>query len=593
MRDTGKVSGESSSGLGAGARLIRVYASRHPKPFVVAVGGAAVFGIMTVGWSWAIGRVVEHVVRPLFAGSSPGFLWPFLLLIGIGITRTASALLRRANASTLRHRNAATWHELVVDQLLAQPVSFFRRQNTGDLLAAADSDADAAVNVLSPLPFSLGVLVLLVTSIVWMLSVDPVLGLVASILLPLLMVANRIFEGKVAGPMVRIQAGVAVLAGGTHEMVDGFGAVKALGLEQEMTRQLDGQIATVTTAKVDAMKIRLGFETAQDLFIPVMNVLAMLLGAARVRSGALTVGSVVSLLVLVNLMTWPLRLLGWALADLPRSVAAANRLNRVLDEPVPLISTVEATRNVANVIELRGITMVHDDGRVALNGVNLDVRRGETLAIVGPTGSGKSTLLEVLCGLEVPTDGTRRVSAEVGPTDLAMVFQEPIVLNGSLLSNLSLGRADDAESLRSSAQIESALRISESDEFVSMLSDGLDTHVGERGVSLSGGQRQRLALARALARRPAVLLLDDTTSSLDAETEERVLRRISAQNAAETLVIVAARPSAINFASRVIVLDNGVIVGDGSHEELLLSSPLYADLVAALQGSRPSGVSHG
>ncbi len=569
----------TESGLTAGWRLIVVYFRRHPKPFAIATTAAAVFGAMTVGWSWALGRVVERVVRPLFEGETPGRLWPVLLIAATGTIRTLSGLLRRANASIIRHHNAATWHDLVTDQLLVQPLSFFRRHSTGDLLAAAESDSDAAVNILSPLPFSLGVLVLLLTSVVWMMAIDVVVGVVALALLPLLILANRVFEGKIEEPTARVQAGVAELAGGTHEMVDGFGAVKALGLEPRMTATLHDQIGRVTQAKIDAMKVRVAFETAQEITIPAMNVLGLLLGAARVRAGALNVGDVVSLLVLINLLVWPLRLLGWALADLPRSVAGARRIHAVIDEPVPVIAPSSRTNAPENLIELRDITMVHDDGRIALQGLTLNVAQGETLAVVGPTGSGKSTLLDILAGLEPATSGERRVHSSLGQRDIAMVFQEPIVLNGTLTSNLALGQQVSVEG------VSEALDISDSDEFVATLPDGLDTRVGERGVSLSGGQRQRIALARALARRPRLLLLDDTTSSLDAETEERVLKNISEQSAIETLVIVAARPSAIMFASRVIVLENGRIVAEGTHEELLQNSVLYAELVAALQGS--------
>ncbi len=577
VRDAGWVSASPSpSGLGAGARLIALYVRRHPQAFALATVGAVLFGVATVAWSWAFGNVVEDVVRPFFAGETPGWRTAFLALIGIGMLRSTSAVLRRANAAIHRQRNTASWHEMVTDQLLAQPISFFRRQTTGDLLAAADNDADAAVTILSPLPYSLGVMVLLVTSIVWMLNVDLVLGAIGAATFPLLILANRRFEDKVQEPTERVQAGIAVLAGRTHEMVDGFGAVKALGLEGLMKQRLDEQITVVTTAKVEAMRIRVTFEAVQDIFIPVVNVLSILLGASRVRSGAMTVGELVSLLVLVNLMAWPLRLLGWALTDLPKSVAGARRVSALLNVTVPPLSLVLPTVASEHVIELRSVRVVHDDGRVALDGIDLDIRRGETLAIVGPTGSGKSTLLDVISGLETPASGERRVAATA--SDIVMVFQEPVVLNGTIASNLLLGSAGKV----TKEHLKQATAIAEVDEFVAGFADGLATRVGERGVSLSGGQRQRLALARAIARRPDVLLLDDTTSSLDAETEERVLGRIETGAMAETLVIVAARPAAITFADRLVVLDEGKIVAVGTQSELLQTSPLYVQLVEAL-----------
>ncbi len=562
-------------GLRVGARLITRYARTHPRPFILATTAAAGFGLVTVVWSWALGRVVDGVIEPHFAGRSPGLLLPLALLASAGLGRVVTAIVRRFNAATLQHATSATWRDQVVDRLLLQDLSFYRRHPTGDLLAAAENDAEAAVAVLAPLPYSLGVFVLLITSMVWTLYVDIVLGLAMWALLPTLAAANAVFERKVQGPLERVQEGVAQLSGTVHELVDGFGVVKALGLEPKMHADAKGRVDALAVAKIEAVRIRTFFEAGQELLPVLANVSMILLGGWRVRAETMTVGEVVAVMTLLNLVIWPLRLLGWALSELPRSIVGSHRIDQLLQVPVPPVVTPHVPLVSDHVLELDHVTVTHDDGRVALNDVSLNVVRGTRLAIVGPTGSGKTTLLDVMSGLETPTLGERRCSAA---TPISYVFQEPAVIAGSMHDNLTLGRPIP------SGRINAAVQLAEVSEFASQLTHGLHTVVGERGVTLSGGQRQRLALARALAGEPDVLLLDDTTSSLDAQTEERIIGRL-AEVADRTIVVVASRPSTIAFADEVVLIDNGRIAARGTHAELSQTSWLYRELFSALTES--------
>jgi ATP-binding cassette, subfamily B, bacterial len=277
---------------------------------------------------------------------------------------------------------------------------------------------------------------------------------------------------------------------------------------------------------------------------------------------------------------WPLRLLGFALAEVPRSLAGAARLDELSNEPVPEAFLPGTPHEDMHAYELRNVRLVHDDGRAALDGINLDIKVGTTVAIVGPTGCGKSTLLDVLAGLERPTSGELRVA----PLKRSMVFQEPIVLSGSVADNLTLRLPVTDGALASGVSISEAA-------FLDALPHGRSTVIGERGITLSGGQRQRLALARAIARDPDVLLLDDTTSALDASTEERVLAALEeasqrrADGQKRTMVIVAARPSSISFADEIVVLQDGRVVAHGNHEELLETSDDYRILYEALADS--------
>lgn len=539
------------------------------------------FALLTVGWSRTLGGVVDRLIRPLLdAGSRPSAVQfardnkgSLLLLLGaVGWFRLAAALFRRVNAARLAHRSAHTWRSMVIRHLVRQPLSFFRRSPTGTLLAHADNDPEAASAVLHPLPYAIGVIALIGVALAWLVSVDLPMAIASAIVLPATLIINEQFQARAEGPNIAVQEDVARLGGVVHETVDGIAAVKALGLEEHMMNEARPKIDQLRVHKLQIVRLRSIVNTLESLVPQLINVGLVMLGAWRVQAGAISIGDVVAIVSLYNLMVWPLQLLAWAMFDMTRSRVGIGRLQGLLSVPPPAPPLTVAPSSVENLIELNDVSVVHDDGRQALNNVSVAIRRGSVTAIVGATGSGKSTLLSVLAGLDTPTSGTRRTATE----HIGVVFQEPLVLSGTIAHNLALGATLDDASVRV------ALEASRASEFVDALPEGVLTRLGERGVSLSGGQRQRLALARALARSNDVLLLDDTTSALDATTEAHILSSLRAANLVETMVLVASRPSTITYADTLIVLDAGRVVAQGTHEELRTTSPHYRALAEAL-----------
>ncbi len=514
-------------------KLIRLYARREPRFFALAILGATLFSVFTVAWSQMLGRVVDRIIRPLLStqaidGKQASQIAQetalefarhhkllFIVLLGaIGWLRLAAALLRRFNATRLDTWNGHQWRALVVRHLLRQPLSFYRRTPTGELLANADNDPEAAVSVLGPLPYSLGVLFLIVIALGWLLSVDVPMALVSAVVLPITLVLNERFQSRAERPNLAIQDDVARLGGVVHEMVDGISAVKSLGLEPRMLSNAHDRIEVLRDHKLEIVRMRSAVNTLETLLPQLINVSLVMMGAWRVAANAMSVGDVVGVVALYNLLVWPLQLLAWAMFEMPRSRAGAARVQSFLSVPVPDLPAHRMPANAGDVLDLQNVSLIHDDGRQALNNISLRFPYGSKTAIVGATGAGKSTLLHVLAGLDVPTSGSRGSATD----RISLVFQEPLVLSGTIDHNLTLGSTIEAGRTRS------ALEVSDASEFVDTLTDGVRTRLGERGVSLSGGQRQRLALARALARNNDVLLLDDTTSSLDATTETEVLR---------------------------------------------------------------------
>jgi ATP-binding cassette, subfamily B, bacterial len=559
-------------------RLIRGLLRHHKRLFFTAVGCAAVYASCTVFSSVVVRLIIDKVIVPRFEdGTVPaGKVVAILgLLIGVGVVRALGVVGRRTWAGRTSWRVTESLTAEVIDRVVAQPVPWHREQRTGDIITRAGVDAEAATHVLNPLPFASSVVLMLILSAVWLLITDVWLGMAAVAVFPLLIALNVTYQRRVDKFYDDAQSELGQLSEAVHESFDGVTVVKSFGAESRETERLSVIASRLRNARFGAIQLRSTFEALLDGVPTVVNIVLLVAGAYRVRSGDMTIGELTSFIYLFTLLVFPLRLIGFALSELPYSIAGWNRIRELLDEPLIADPALTLRRHADNSIELAGVTFNHDGTRDVLRGVDALIPAGRTVAVVGPTGSGKTTLLHLIAGL-IPVD---HGSITVPDEGCLLVFQEPFLLAGSVRENVAMGRAigDDA--------IWTALMSAEA-SFVKDLSEGLDTIVGERGVALSGGQRQRIALARALAGHPVALLLDDTTSSLDPATEARVLANLRDTLRDTTVVAVASRPSTIALADDVLYLADGQVVAHGRHVELLISVPEYRRLMEAFEHDR-------
>lgn len=562
------------------AELVKV----HPKLFAIAMAGAAVFALLTVASSFAIGRVIDRVILPRFDDgevATSTVLAGLGLVIGVGVLRAVAIVVRRSYASITMWRVAQTFTNRVVRRYSRQPVSWHNRRADGDLVQRAGVDAEATVSVLAPIPFASGTIVMLVASTVWMLWIDLPLGLVAVVVFPVLLATNVVYEKSVSKHFTRAQDQLGEFSAGVHESFEGVQLVKSYGAEERETERLAGLADRVRASRVLAIRLRSWFEALLDVIPSLTNISLVVIGALRVRSGDVTVGEFSSVIFLFTLLVFPLRLIGYTLSELPRSMAAWRRIRTVLDEPIePDPADRIGTASDGRGVQFVGVTFAHEgDGPPTVKDVDLDVRLGSVTALVGPTGSGKSTLAQLAAGLIGPDRGEVRLA----PGPRAIVFQEAFLSSGTVRDNVELGTSytDD--------EIWEALDHAAATEFVQRLPQRLDTVVGERGVSLSGGQRQRLALARALVRRPSLLVLDDTTSALDPATEALILAQLRARLGGSTVLMVASRPSTIALADDVVFVSDGRVAAHGTHDELLATTREYRELVEAFESDRARG----
>jgi ATP-binding cassette subfamily B protein len=555
--------------------------SLHPRPFVIAFSGAAVFALATVASSFAIRWVIDNVIVVRFEEGEvtrAAVMTGFGLIIGIGVVRGVGVVFRRAYASMGMWRVAQTYTNQVLDKLVTQPLGWHRRHADGDLVARGGIDTEAAVSVIAPIPFASSTVLMIFVSTIWLFLTDVPLGLVAIVVFPLLVATNVIYERAVAVHFTEAQDRLGMFSAGVHESFEGIQLIKSYGAEERETARLTALAGDVLAPRVRAIRMRSWFEALLELIPTLTNISLVVIGSLRVGTGDVTIGEFSSVIFLFTLLVLPLRLIGYALSELPRSMAAWTRIQAIVTEPVEPDPV-----NAINIAE-PGVGVRFDDVRFrhvgadsdALGPVSLTLPSGSITALVGPTGSGKTTLADLAAGLVAPTSGT--ISITDGPRSI--VFQEAFLLAGTVRDNIEFGDELDDDA------IWEALRIASADVFVRALPAQLDTVVGERGVSLSGGQRQRVALARALVRQPALLILDDTTSALDPATEATVLDNMRTTLTSTTVLLIASRPSTIALADDVIFLAPPAVTGHGSHDDLLSTHAEYRELVEAFEADR-------
>ncbi|MFI7418295.1 ABC transporter ATP-binding protein [Nonomuraea sp. NPDC049684] len=571
-----------------GLRVLGVAIRTERAVFAMAALASAVYGGMTVASAWALGWATQNVVLPAFdqGRTSAGAMWTgALLIIGTALLKAIGVAGRRILAGVVQYRMQARSRRDVTKQYLRLPLSWHHRHPTGQLLSNASADAEAAWAPLAPLPMAVGVLVMLFTAAVAMLFTDLVLALVGFLIFPAIAVLNLIYQRRLSPLATRAQQLRAEVSEIAHESFDGALVIKTLGREELETDRFRRRAHELRDANIAVGRVRGLFDPMLEA-LPTIGVLAVLaVGALRLSTGSIDSGDLVQVAYLFTLLAFPIRALGWVLAELPRSVVGWQRVQAVLDAEGSMDygDTPVATSGPAE-LKVAGVSYAYDQAEV-LHDVTFDVPPGRTVALVGPTGSGKSTLVQLLVRLVDPDSGqvlldgvdVRDLPYGAIAASAALVPQQTFLFDDTVRGNVALGLDAADEDVRA------ALRLAQADGFVGRLGDGLDTRVGERGASLSGGQRQRIALARAVVRRPRLLILDDATSSVDPQVEAKILHGLRDTAHASTVVVVAYRMATIALADEVVYLDHGRVVDRGTHEELLVRCPGYRNLVTAYE----------
>jgi len=576
-----------------GFTVLWVAIKREPWVFTASTIGSALFGILTVADAWVLGWSTDHVLLPAFDGDHVGAaaMWAVLgLFVGVAILRAVGIVARRLGAGIMQYRMQAHTRRAVTRQYLDLPMSWHQAHPTGELLSNANSDVEAAWGPIAPLPMAVGTVVMMVVAIVQMLLADVVLAAVGLLVFPAVVAANLVYQRFSSPLMTRAQQLRAELSEVAHESFDGALVVKTLGREQEETDRFARKARELRDVNIRAGRIRAAFDPALAA-LPNLGVLVVLLvGVARVRNGGTVAGDVVTVAYLLTIVSFPIRSIGWLLGEFPRSVVGWRRVRAVLDATGAMAYGEQrlAPGTTGARLTVERLAFAYDPAQPLLADVTFEAEPGRTVAVVGATASGKSTLTTLLTRLVDPGSGRVAIDGtdlrDLAPGELAtavaVVPQSAFLFDDTVRGNVTLGN----EAI-SDEEVWDALRTAQADGFVAALPHGLDTRLGERGTSLSGGQRQRLSLARALVRRPRLLILDDATSAVDPEVEQRILAglRTVSTSGGPTLVVVAYRKATIALADEVVHLADGRVRDRGTHAELLARNADYAELVNAYE----------
>lgn len=571
------------------ASLLRLRPFVRPaRTRLVLSASAALLGMVT---GLTIPLVIAHVVDGPVADGDTAALWPWAaLLLGLGALESTFFWARRMLSARPLTRVEESMRNALYDHLQTRPVAFHDRWQSGQLLSRATHDLGQLRQFLSFVVVFLAVnsSAFLIGTIV-LFVLDPLLAaLITAVSIPVF-VAGTVFERRYRVVARRAQDQSGDLATVMEESVLGIRILKAFGRHRAMDRRFAAVARDLRRTEIRKARM-LGTTWAVLIAAPELAIAAALyLGVRQVADGATTTGTLVAFFTTVMYLRWPVESIGWLLAATTDAGSAAGRYFEVLDSPGELPDTAKPIEpdKVHGALAFEGVRFRFPDAPPdtldLLRGIDLAVRPGETVALVGATGSGKTAMTALVprlydvTGGRITLDGTdiRDLPLARLRGIVAVAFEDPVLFSMSVRENVLLGMPGGTDE-----DVERALAVAQAD-FVADLPWGLDTRVGEEGMDLSGGQRQRLALARAVVSRPAVLVLDDPLSALDVHTEAQVERALRNVLATTTALVVAHRPSTVQLADRVALLENGRITAVGTHDDLLRRSSAYRGLMSA------------
>ena len=512
-------------------------------------------------------------------------LWfPALLMVLLTVVAGVFAYLKGRFAAQASDGIARRLKDRLYDHLQRLPAKYHDRAETGDLIQRCTSDVETLRLALSSQVVEVcNSLLLLLTALPIMILLDGRMAAISFVLIVPIILFGYFYVGRVKHLFKEVAEAEGQVTRVVQENLTGLRVVRAFAQQDFEISKFAEPNQLYRDRSLRLLRLMAWYWAVSDLVVLFQQALVLFSGAYFIATGSLTVGTLFAFLMFLNMLLWPVRQMGRTLTELGKSVVALTRMGEILSEPEESAPEVPVTPDGAaeGKIEVSDLVFGYGDDEKELKGISFSVEPGETLAIVGPSGSGKSTIMSLLLRLYDYQSGSIRFD-ENELTDLdrqwvrsqfSVVMQEPFLYSKTIGENIRLSRDGAVDD-----DVIDAARLADIHDTISSFGEGYATQIGERGVTLSGGQRQRVALARALLQDTPVLLLDDALSAVDAETEATILEALRSRHGRRTTLVIAHRLSTLAHADKVIVLEDGRIIQQGSHADLVEAEGLYRRL---------------
>ena len=552
----------------------------NKRNFIIAMSSAVLWCFLVVVQPYLIKIIIDDGI---VTGNQRNLIVLISFMVLAGYSRAISIGTRRYFGMHVSYNVEAGIRNKIFTHMQKLAFNYHDKVPTGELMARASSDASQVRLAFAIAPLATANIFLLLILSITLLTLSLPLGAIVILSIPAVLWLASNFSSKAMGVSLKVKESEARMTTEVEEQLGGIRVVKAFGNEEYASSKVESAVSNIYDTSLDYLKLRTRFVPMFELIPMIITLAVLLLGGYLSINEFISLGEFIAFTQYVFLLLWPLRITAWFLSEIPSSVAAGTRILELLDE-VPLITDSESTKSLPNngngSISFNQVHFKYGKEKIFEN-LSFNVDGKKTVAIVGATGSGKSTLAYLLPRLyeiesgSIEIDGVNINDLKLNElrSNVSLAFEESFLFSNTARENISLGLGNATQE-----EVERAALTARAHEFISLLPESYETKVGERGYGLSGGQRQRIALARAILRKPRVLILDDALSAVDASTEEEIRNELKTVMKNMTTLIITNRAPTIELCDEVVFIEDGSVKAQGTHAELIDNVDTYKSL---------------